>query len=142
MIAKDIEKFCKEYCKIENYEKAINDNSQIWICHHRLEIMPFSGKIMNYKYLIEQDMYYNRLPEELIFVTMAEHNKIHRRFLGRHHTLETKEQMRNSHLGKSIPNVKLIGRHWYTNGIKEKMFFEEDVPEGWKKGRKEIMDNA
>ena len=36
----------KDYAEIENYEKAIADNTQILECHHRLEIMPFSEKPM------------------------------------------------------------------------------------------------
>lgn len=33
----------KQKCKdnislIENYEQAVNDKSQMWVCHHRLEI--------------------------------------------------------------------------------------------------------
>lgn len=148
MIAKDIEKFCKEYWKIENYDKAINDTTKTWICHHRLEIMPYSGKIINYEYLIKQNMYYDRLPEELIFVTKSEHNKVHRRFLGKHHTLETKEKMSSSHAmtkGSKLAkeqSERMKGRHWYNNGIKEKLFFEENVPEGWVKGRKGEEDNA
>lgn len=35
--------FTKKYCKddiskIENYEKAINDENETWICHHKMEI--------------------------------------------------------------------------------------------------------
>lgn len=77
MISKGIESICKNYTKIENYDKAINDYTQIWICHHRLEISPFSGKHITPKRLIELDMYYNRSPEELIFLTIGEHMKIH-----------------------------------------------------------------
>ena len=29
-------KYCKDYVKIENYEKAIKDSFK-WECHHRLE---------------------------------------------------------------------------------------------------------
>ena len=32
-------KFCKEdISKIENYDKAIADTTQVWDCHHRTEI--------------------------------------------------------------------------------------------------------
>ena len=32
-------RYCKEdLSKIENYDKAIADTSQIWDCHHRTEI--------------------------------------------------------------------------------------------------------
>lgn len=29
---------CEDPSLIENYELAINDDTQIWDCHHRLEI--------------------------------------------------------------------------------------------------------
>lgn len=29
--------YCKDYAKIENYKKAINDTSQVWECHHMSE---------------------------------------------------------------------------------------------------------
>lgn len=37
------ERLAKAYCrddiyKIENYDKAIADTTQTWICHHRLEL--------------------------------------------------------------------------------------------------------
>lgn len=162
MITDRIKKYCKEYWKIENYEKAINDNSQIWECHHRLEIMPFSGKIVGANYLIKQNMYYNVKPEELIFLTKAEHTKLDRphntmSFSGRHHTSESIEKIRNSNKGKkrseetkkklseskkgkptwnkNKSNDKIVGRHWYNNGIEDRTFFEENVPKGWTKGR-------
>lgn len=162
MITTRIKRYCKEYWKIENYEKAVNDNSQIWEVHHRLEIMPFSGKIVASKYLIEQNMYYNVKPEELIFLTKSEHTRLDRphntrTFSGKHHTSESIEKIRNSNKGKkrseetkiniskakkgkptwnkNKSNVKIIGRHWYTNGIEDRTFFEENVPEGWVRGR-------
>ena len=33
-----VEKYCKEYWKIENYQEAINDTERRWHCHHRHEI--------------------------------------------------------------------------------------------------------
>lgn len=162
MITNRIKRYCKEYWKIENYEEAINDNSQIWEVHHRLEIMPFSSRIVGSNYLIKQNMYYNVKPEELIFLTKAEHTKLDRphntrSFSGRHHTSESIEKIKNSNKGKkrseetkiniskakkgkptwnkNKSNVKIIGRHWYTNGVEDRTFFEEDVPEGWTKGR-------
>ena len=34
-----VTKYCGEdISKIENYDKAIADTTQMWICHHRLEI--------------------------------------------------------------------------------------------------------
>ena len=68
--------YCKEYWKIENYEKAVSSNEK-WQCHHRLEFMPFSGKNVTKEFLIEQGMYYNVQPEALIFLSTSEHRKMH-----------------------------------------------------------------
>lgn len=42
MIRKDYKRFKKYCCEdislIENYEKAVNDKTQTWCCHHKLEI--------------------------------------------------------------------------------------------------------
>lgn len=71
----------KQYCKddvakIENYDKAMNDTTQTWHCHHRLEI--FDGeRSRSARYLIMCNMYYNRPADELIFLTPSEHQRIH-----------------------------------------------------------------
>lgn len=94
--------FSKKYCKddiskIENYEKAINDKNEIWICHHRMEIR--EDYINTSKDLQNMNLYYNRPAEELIFLTRKEHAILHGlKFLakfskgmkGRKHTEETK----------------------------------------------------
>ena len=38
---KNAKRFCNEDISlIENYDKAIVDNTQTWHCHHRAEILP------------------------------------------------------------------------------------------------------
>lgn len=74
------EKYAKKYCcedisNIENYELAINDQTQTWDCHHRLQVTE-NGKVPT-KMLIQQGLYYKRPASELIFVTHDEHMKIH-----------------------------------------------------------------
>ena len=64
-----------ELTKIENYEKAIADTTQVWDCHHRLEIQ--DGKPVLKKDLIAQGLYYRRPAEELIFLTHSEHRNLH-----------------------------------------------------------------
>lgn len=68
-------KFCpNNYTEIENYDKAINDNSQMWYCHHR------NGEEFSRDWLIKNNMYYNRTdPHEFKFVTKSEHERIHSR---------------------------------------------------------------
>lgn len=81
MIKKDIVKYCKDFEKIENYKKALNDETQTWECHHRLETHTSDGerRLANItrEELIALDMYYNRPSEELIFLTKSEHKSLH-----------------------------------------------------------------
>lgn len=63
--------------KIENYEQAINDKENMWVCHHRLELT-LDGEFANYKKdLIRMGMYYNRPAFELIFLKKSDHMKLH-----------------------------------------------------------------
>lgn len=72
----NIRRFCKEdISKIENYDKAISDETQTWHCHHRLEIQ--GNIILSYKDLIKENLYYHRPACELIFLTHSEHNHLH-----------------------------------------------------------------
>ena len=66
-------KFCKDDISlIENYDKAIADTTQTWECHHRREtIYSRSG-------LKEIGEYYNRPACELIFLTPANHRRLHK----------------------------------------------------------------
>lgn len=64
-----------ELTKIENYDKAANDLTQTWDCHHRLEIQ--NEKTVSRSDLIKQGLYYHRPAEELIFLTHREHKKLH-----------------------------------------------------------------
>lgn len=68
--------YCSEPIQnIENYEKAFNDDTQAWVCHHRLEMC------FTQKFLKEIGLYYKRPADELIFIKSCEHNgnsKIHK----------------------------------------------------------------
>lgn len=87
MVSKNTLKFCcEDISLIENYNKAINDRSQSYICHHRLE----TDKNMSVKELIEKNLYYNRPANELILLTFSEHSTLHNK--GRLHSKETKEK--------------------------------------------------
>ena len=72
------ERTIKDYCcedphLIENYNDAINDKTQTWDCHHRLEI----DLDKTAKELEELGLYWNRPASELIFLTASEHSKLH-----------------------------------------------------------------
>ena len=62
--------FCRNPELIENYAEAIADTTQIWEVHHRRE------EFYSYAELIERGEYFDVSPEELIFLTRAEHRKI------------------------------------------------------------------
>lgn len=115
---KDVKKYCKDYTKIENYEQAIND-SETWECHHKLEIR--EDYLNSCEELKSMNLYYNRPPEELIFLTVKEHRKVHginhagqRNGMygkqawnrGLTHSEETKAKLRKSRIGLHIPHTK------------------------------------
>ena len=107
---KTVKMYCKDFEKIENYKKAIADESQIWECHHLIEFMPFSGKQVSIKYLMEQCLYYNQKPEAFIFLTKAEHRKLHCKGKARKPFSEGwKRKMSEAHKGKASPNK---GKTW------------------------------
>ena len=60
---------------IENYEKAVNDNSQTWVCHHK------KGVDISRDELIILGLYYHQPASDLIFLTKSEHNKTHKKVL-------------------------------------------------------------
>ena len=71
---KRVLKYCKEDISlIENYKQALEDTTQTWDCHHRLEIDLNVSK----QYLIDNNLYYNRPVSELIFLTHTEHLCLH-----------------------------------------------------------------
>ena len=94
-------RYCKDdISKIENYDKAIADSTQVWDCHHRTEIWWNCTK----KELIENECYYNRKACELIFLTHAEHARLHNKGntyrIGKIHSEETRRKMSESRKGK------------------------------------------
>ena len=71
--------FCSEDISlIENYQAAISDEKKMWDVHHRRECDESGRTLFTRKQLIENGLYLNRPASELIFVTRAMHNKIHR----------------------------------------------------------------
>ena len=77
---KSVERFCKDYTKIENYEIAVN-SSEMYACHHRLETHTSDGERrlvdISKQELIALGMYYNRPPEELVFMQRGKHTSLH-----------------------------------------------------------------
>lgn len=105
-------RYCKEYTKIENYDKAIADESQTWECHHRLETYfsngeprPKNAQLTRVE-LRALGSFYNRPPEEFIFLTKAEHTRLHKienqNMKGKCHSKETKQKMSEAHKGLKL----------------------------------------
>lgn len=87
--------FCSEdITKIENYEQAVADTTQIWDCHHRLQILEHKSG----KYLKENGLYFHRPASELIFLTHKDHILLHKKWQRiwnetHRHTEETKKKI-------------------------------------------------
>src|SRR5574344_1703419 len=119
-----------EYCKhlelIENYEEAKADDFKGWCIHHRLETHNCDGERrlvdISRAELKALGIYYNRPPEELIFMKSEEHKTLHqkgkplsdeaRRKLseaGKHQSDETRRKISEAHKGHTSPAK---GKHW------------------------------
>ena len=69
-------KICPEFNKVENYEKALANEFYGWVLHHRRGIDE-TGHNIPREEMVVQGLYFNRPPEELIFVTRSEHRRLH-----------------------------------------------------------------
>ena len=107
---KHYKEYCKSnYSKIENYELAKADNFVGWHCHHKLEThCPLTGmikpldKILSSSSLKSLDMYYNRPPEELIFMPPKDHHSLHFKLSSQNRQIseDTRHKLSISHKGK------------------------------------------
>lgn len=66
-----------DFTKIEGYDRAILDNSERWMIHHRLELNEDGTIRYTAKQLEALDLYYHRPPEELLILTNKEHGQLH-----------------------------------------------------------------
>ena len=111
MISSYAKKFCKDdITNIENYDKAINDNTQIWHCHHRLETHKYKDR--NRKDWTKRDefipaselkalgLYYNRPAAELIFLTSSDHISLH-------HKCVSHSEIHNRNISKGMIGHKV-----------------------------------
>ena len=106
---KQVKKFCKEdITKIKNYDLAIADKTQTWDCHHMTETWWHCSK----KELIENECYYGRKACELIFLTHAEHRRLHNMNISE----ETRRKLSKAFKGKPSPNKgKTFSEEWRRN---------------------------
>ena len=124
-------KLAKRYCKesitlIENYSDAISDTTQTWVIHHRGEILPCGRYSIND--LKKLGLYYHRPASELVFMTNAEHTKLHH--LGAKRTTETRQKISDGTKG----NQKWLGKH-HTELTKQKMSKSHMGIPSWNKGK-------
>lgn len=113
-----LEKYCKDYTKIENYEKAVKSTLRFDL-HHRLEISENKSR----KQLIAENLYFHRPAAELIFLEHGEHSRLHNAgkqwVLGHHWNLsdDTKQKISNAQKGEKCymfgkPGT-CLGKHWH-----------------------------
>ena len=100
------EVYCKNYQDIENYEKALADNFKNWEVHHRLETHNSDGERRLVDITADElkalDMYYNRPADELIFLTIYEHSRLHMK--GKHLSEETRKKISSAQKGRPAWN--------------------------------------
>ena len=109
-------RFCRHPELIENYDKAIADTTRVYEVHHRLETHASDGERrlveLTREELIALGMYYDRPAEELIFLTRADHNKLHH--IGMKFSEEAKRKMSETHKSKHFSEEhkrKIIEAH-------------------------------
>ena len=87
--------YCKDYENIENYEKAKADDFKNWEVHHRLGTHNSDGERRLVDITADElkalDMYYNRPADELIFIPIYEHSRLHMK--GKHLSEETRKKI-------------------------------------------------
>ena len=86
-----LEKYCTDYTKIENYESALKSPLR-YDLHHRREI----SENKSASDLIDENLYYHRPPEELIFLEHKEHVRLHNMNM----SAEIRKKMSEAHKGK------------------------------------------
>ena len=94
-------RYCSDIENIENYQKAKADDFKNWEVHHRLETHNSDGERRLVDITADElkalDMYYNRPADELIFMTIYEHSRLHMK--GKHLSEETRKKIGSAQKG-------------------------------------------
>ena len=124
------ERYCLRYSEIENYNLALADNFKDWHCHHKLE------EYYTREELILKEMYYNRPPEELIFLTKKEHQKLHCKYNKEKGFFPSKGHHWKMPRESVVKHTEMIKNSiWVNNGIINKRVPKNNIPIGFIKGR-------
>lgn len=129
-----VRKYCRDdISKIENYEEAISDKDHTWHLHHRLELTLDGEFALTPEQLKMHDMYYNRPYYELIFLTPAEHIRIHHKgenhhFYNKTFTEEHRRKLSESHKGQIVWNKGKKGQQVAWNKGKKGLYLGENHP--------------
>lgn len=132
-----IKRVCKDdQSLIENYDKAVNDTTQIWVLHHRLELTLDGEYAHSKEELIRLGMYYHRPYYELIFLTKSDHQKLHAHDKYR----ETLSKALLGHVVSEDTRKKLLG-HIVSDETRKKIS-EAQVGKKLSDEHKEKLSNA
>lgn len=110
----EVKKVCRNDIKlIENYDKAVNDTENVWVCHHRLELTLDGEFAHSAEDLKRYGMYYKRPYFELIFLLRSEHKRIHG--VTKALSIETRKRLSESQKGV---NNSMMGKTPWNKGKK------------------------
>lgn len=132
------ELYCYDIKNVENYDKALADNFEGWVCHHRLETHTSDGERrlvdLTVEELVALCIYCHRPANEFIFLTTGEHAILHN--IGRKIKLSKEAKRKNSeaHKGKHLSEEERNKLHWFNDGTKS--IRAKTCPEGYVSGRK------
>lgn len=91
MLTGKYKKFCKDYDKVEGYERALHSDEPYFI-HHK------QGIYASVEELKEYGWYYNCPPDCVMWVTKSEHDAIH----NAHRRLETRKKISEANKGHIV----------------------------------------
>lgn len=122
--------FCKEDISlIENYDLAVSDDKHSYDCHHRTEIWWNCTS----QELIDNECYYHRPAKELIFLTHAEHSKLHNK-LGNYS--KRPDAWCKTEEGRNYAKEHTSSLRWYNNGERNiRIKLTDTPPNGYVPGR-------
>lgn len=107
MLSRDTNKL-RLYCRdciesVENYDKAVADKENLWVCHHKDEIRILPSGMVAVRTsddLMEMGRYWRCPANELIFMLAKDHMAMHAHY--QRVSPEARQKMRLAKLGKPI----------------------------------------